>query len=311
MTGICLYMKDEGRGLRASLGILFSRHLKFMTLPPLNSWNGQSLSTKDISSISLHTYHPTHLLGEAMHLIPLYGGKGEEYPTHFAVVCLPRRSNMDSPPTVVMDTQSPALSSGTYDTSRIPLKMDRGGPPPQWTERETENAVLGANTNKKPAQKICSKTSNTSPSCQSFDESVVLGSNASGSLLAIDNEDISIATVATEVLDMSGRWARRSPLDISIATQENEVSEMSGNWLRGSSAHSIASSTASSVSSPLVGLSFLSTEDSTGNATPSIRRTLLPPRSRRHSFETPRLRYLGSDETHHSDNQTHLVVGRH
>ncbi len=203
---------------------LFESELKVISLPSLDKWNKQPLKPEDIFTVPLNG--PSMELPSAV--IPLGGTwtANTKSPVSFAVLCHLKQGSID----VAQEQKSPMLSPWAIEASPIEAVPNRVGPPPQWTAKETRNAVLRARRD------IMANVLNTlhgeasarkgeAPLLQSDELGLVtpkgkgtVPPDGSPSTVLDEDFDVSIPSPDTAVLDMSEMWMRRIPSDSCLSS---------------------------------------------------------------------------------------------
>jgi hypothetical protein len=258
-----------------TLVVLSSTQLQFVQLPRFRAWNGKSLPIPKVTTVLLASCHPTHQLGEGVLVVSVDSLEPTEKNFRFAVLCQPRSTEITVTPAMKERKSPGALTPVIFDNSRVVSPTAGATLPPKWTDKETRNAVARARKEIANAVRVSS---------QPFDESIMFTSPPVGKKKKIEvifctdleqEAETSIATPASDVLDMSGRWLSHSP--------------------------------GRSVGSPLAGLEFL-TGESPLQATPLGKRLHLPPTGRKNLFQTPHRGKMQSVQIVHPDQSAHLII---
>lgn len=278
-----MYLVKTGNGPTLAFALLYPTELKVMNLPDLGSWCDQVLGTQLLQSATVNSNNGNKEPIAPVLVWPLELAGSDDSIVRFAVIAA---SSQQSYQIAERETQKPPETPlGELGYSPELPTSHRRQPPPQWTSTETRTAILRARSalaaitnsvciDDNPSRQV------TSP-LKSLDESAIFGSpipkvregeNASPEFLAGGS---TLATPATAVLDMSGRWMGRCMTD--------------------------------SVTSPLAGLCFLGDINTPLRNTASAR-NLVPPSSSRRVERSPPVRHGGADQSFQTEPQSCMMI---
>lgn len=220
--GISICARRLGMQSFCTFAALFESEMKVISLPSLDQWSKQPLKPEDIFTVPLQG--PT--LMSPFALVSLAGtwAANTKQPVSFAILSYLKPGLAD----IAQEQKSPLLSPWAIESSPRETVSHRVCPPPQWTAKETRNAVLRARRN------IMANVINTlhgegnartsDPLDQSDDTTPVtpkgkgaLSPKGSPSTVLDEDFDVSIPSPDTAVLDMGETSMQRMSSDSCLS----------------------------------------------------------------------------------------------
>lgn len=220
--GISISARRLGMQSFCTFAALFESEMKVICLPSLDQWSKQPLKPDDIFTVPLHG--PTKTSPFALVSLSGTWAANTKLPVSFAILSSLKPGSLD----VAQEQKSPQLSPWAIASSPRANVPHRVCPPPQWTSRETRNAVLRARRN------IMANVINTlhgegssraSDPLDPSDDTVLVTPKGKGTLspkgspsTVLDEDfDVSIPSPDTAVLDMSDASMQRIPSDSCLS----------------------------------------------------------------------------------------------
>lgn len=204
---VSISSRCDGTKQYCTIAALFDSELKIIRLPSLQKWSTEALKSEDIITIPLSQLDCT---GRPGHVIHLLGDDETSQYVSYLVVCDGKEEEHSS---------SPQLSPLKYEASPIPIASERRNVPPQrWTAIETRNAVIRARRDvlasvEKAFQENEGEQENVSSTTNHLPYNVVSPHHSN---IGDENNDISIFSPDTAILDMSDGWMKPRQSESSL-----------------------------------------------------------------------------------------------